>query len=506
SIRNAVIDVMNSSQSDIVVLAKGAGVALFGKIFGRALQLVVQVLLARLLGPMQYGLYVLGFTVLQIGQQVGLLGLDNGAVHFGGQALQRDQNDLPAIVRATQLVTLGSALAVGLLIFLLAPWFSIEIIHQPQLVNVLRGFSLAVVFAAELRVTSAITRLSRKTQFSVLSEDILPYLVSLGLIVLFAYWLKLSVTSAVWAVVAGFGAGWALALFFIRRLSFSVPVLGPVPVPLARKLLLYSSPIFFSIIFVYLLYGATVFMLGYYHSPQEVGIYQAASQISTLSVVILLAFNAIFGPMISRLNEEAQRPQLDELYKVSTKWALYASLPFLLILLLMPHQVLQILYGAEYAGGAWTLVILTLAQAVNTATGAVGLLLVMHHHQNRWLLISGTSLLAGLLLDIWLIPRWGMTGAAIANACSIAILYLLALFQVRSLLRLWPYDRRYWKGTVAAIGSAAVILADLMIFPGRFMAQLVAATLSGMIVFLFLLWLLRFDQEDSQIFKFLLSR
>ena len=101
-------DSMNSIQNDTEVLAKGAGTALFGKIIGRGLQLAVQVLLARLLGPIQFGLYILGSTVLQVGQQIVLLGLDNGVIHFGGLALHKDnnKNEFSTVVRVTQFLSL----------------------------------------------------------------------------------------------------------------------------------------------------------------------------------------------------------------------------------------------------------------------------------------------------------------------------------------------------------------------------------------------------------------
>ena len=58
------------------------------------------------------------------------------------------------------------------------------------------------------------------------------------------------------------------------------------------------------------------------------------------------------------------------------------------------------LYGQAYIAGIWPLVILTLAQSINTGTGAVGLLLVMNGHQNRWLLLSGISFITAFVLDI----------------------------------------------------------------------------------------------------------
>ena len=494
---------MNSIQNDTNVLAKGAGTALFGKIIGRGLQLVAQILLARLLGPAEFGLYVLGLTVFQLGQQIGPLGLNNGVIHFGGRAFQDNKEDIPTILRTAQILSLGSAFLVGLIVYLLAPWFALKIVHQPELVNVMRGFALGLVFASELRVASAVTRLSHKMHFSVLSEDLLPYIINLGLLIVLFYSIKLSVLSAVMAVIVSYAVGWLVALFFVRRIFNIKSYMGTVPMRLAGEMLMYSLPTFMAVVIVYIINGFTVFLIGYFLSPRDVGAYQVAFQISAFPAIILLAFNTIFAPMISRLNQVSQRPQLNELFKVSTKWGLYSSLPFLLILLFMPQQVLRMLYGQAYIAGIWPLVILTLAQSINTGTGAVGLLLVMNGHQNRWLLLSGISFITALVLDIWLIPLWGIIGAAVANACSIIILYLVALFQVRSLMNLWPYDRRLWKGVLSAGVSACVILLLLRLIPMQSFLQITVAAVVAVGVFLLSLWLLKLDQEDARVLHLL---
>lgn len=488
-------------QNDTVILAKGAGTALFGKIFGRALQLGVQILLARLLGPAQFGLYVLGLTVFQVGQQIGVIGLDNGVIHFGGIALHQneDKDELSSVIRVTELLSLGSAALLGLVVYVLAPWFALNIIHQADLVGTLRGFSLALVFAIGLKINSAVSRISRKMFFSVFSEDIFPYLVSLVLILLFFYSAKVSVSSAVIAIIVGFGTSFLLILFFLQKLFVLPPYV--ISMQLAIKLLSFSLPMFFAVVFVYLLYGATNFLIGFFLSSQDVGIYQAASQISTVPVIILVAFNAIFTPMINKFNQESRRPQLNELYKISTKWGLYISLPLFLTVVIMPGRVLGVLYGQVYMDGNWVLVILMIAQLINTGTGAVGYLLVMNNHQKRWLVLVAVAFFIGIVLNIVLIPYWGIIGAACANACAVVVMYLPALLQVRSLLRLWPYDRRYWKGLISAAISAVVVLLISNLFPMEPVSQIVLALGSATGTFLLSLWLLKLEPEDWQVLE-----
>jgi O-antigen/teichoic acid export membrane protein len=66
------VDSSGTSGGDIHILAKGSGVALFGKLASRGLQLVTVAILARVLGPVAYGLYALSQTVLQLASKLAL--------------------------------------------------------------------------------------------------------------------------------------------------------------------------------------------------------------------------------------------------------------------------------------------------------------------------------------------------------------------------------------------------------------------------------------------------
>src|SRR5258706_6853653 len=83
-----------SVNNEITILAKGAGVSMAGKLGGRALLLLTQILFARLLGPTGFGLFALGEIVFQLGLQMGGLGLVSGMICFGVPALQKRPEQL----------------------------------------------------------------------------------------------------------------------------------------------------------------------------------------------------------------------------------------------------------------------------------------------------------------------------------------------------------------------------------------------------------------------------
>jgi O-antigen/teichoic acid export membrane protein len=411
--------------------------------------------------------------------------------------VKQGNTELSKVLQHVQFLVLASGLIVGGGIFLLAPWLALNIFHQVQLANILRGFAVAVVLAIELRVVSAATRISQRMQFSVLSEDIIPVVVNLSLVIVLVFGLKMSTQGAVISVGVGFVSGWVLALFFLNRLFRPTSQLGAISVPLSKELMSFSLPTYFAGIFSLLLQGSTILLIGYFLSPSDVGIYQVAAQVSILSSVILTGFTAIFVPMIPGLHQAGQMSQLNELFKVGTKWGLYISLPLLVIVVLLPRQVLGIVYGQGYVSGLWPLVILTFAQLINTGTGAVGYLLMMTHHQNRLLILSGVSFLISLLLGLWLIPLWGIIGGAVASACGLSVFFLVALYQVRSLLGLWPYDRRYRKGLFATILTIFSILALKWIWPAHTVITLVIQTLISMGIFYGALLVQGIEEEDK---------
>jgi len=79
----------------------------------------------------------------------------------------------------------------------------------------------------------------------------------------------------------------------------------------------------------------------------------------------------------------------------------------------------------------------------------------------------------------------------------------VALFQVRSLMNLWPYDRRLWKGALSAGISAGMILLLLRLVPMQSFLQITVAAVVAVGVFLLSLWVLKLDQEDVRVLRLL---
>jgi O-antigen/teichoic acid export membrane protein len=249
----------------------------------------------------------------------------------------------------------------------------------------------------------------------------------------------------------------------------------------------------------------------YFRSAEEVGLYQAASQSAILFGIILGAFGTIFMPMIVDLYHRKELERLDELFKVSTKWGLYLSLPLFLVLWFAPAEVLAGIFGAGFEAGAPTLKILAVAQLINVSTGTVGPMLIMTGHQKQWLAISASMLVLNLALSTLLIPRFGISGAAVASGCALTGLFVLGLAAIKRLLGVWPYDWRYLKGAAAA-GVAYLALRAISqmslfsVFFDGLLLRILSLSIIASLIFVTALFLLGLSDEDRTVLSLMLNK
>jgi len=493
-------------EKDVQSLGSGVTVSLGGKVLGRGLHIVGQIVLARLLGPATFGLYAIGWTLVRIAGALAPLGLDQGIIRFAPRFWHSDAPALRGLlVKCLSMAILsGMMLALGLV--WASPWLAADVFGKPELTPVLRLFALTFPFLTGLRVAAAATRATRRMKFSAYAEELTQPAANLLLVVAF-YLLSWRLLGAVAAAVISFIAAFVLALFYLKRLFPEVLAVSSRSAVRVRELVGFSLASSLGSAFILLIVWMDRLMAGYFLPAAEVGVYQAASQSAVSFAVILGGFNLVFAPMMANLYQKKEAPnRLEELFCVSTKWTLYVCLPFFLVVCFASRALMTAVFGPEYAAGGLALLILASSQMVNAGTGPVGVLLTMSGHPHRWFAISGSMLLVNIILNLLWIPRWGIMGAALASACAVSGLSLLGLWQVKRLLLIWPYDRRHRKELFAAGTTAAVLWFVRPGGPDPLPFGVFSLVPLSVMVFVGTLVLLGLDGEDWNFFQSLRAR
>jgi O-antigen/teichoic acid export membrane protein len=487
--------------NNISRLGIGASISLVGKVVGRGIDFLKQIALARLLSVEAFGLYALIWSLLRVVGILAPLGLQNGVIQFAMPFRLGDSGRFKDVVVRSLLLGLLVATFFSVLFWLAAPWLAENLFQDPDFVWASRLFALILPPMVGLRIAANATRISQRMQYAIYAEELLQSISALLLFVgLFLAGWQLS--GAIWATILSFLLAFLLACYYLYQL-FPNALRGQRVRAVSNKMLLaYSLPTALSGMFGVVVNRMDRLFIGYYLTTTDVGVYQAAAQFSIVFAVVLDGFNAIFSPMIADLYQNGRLDQLEEIFRVSTKWGIYVNAPFFLVIFFVPAALLEAVFGPAYLLGVTSLLILTIGQTINTGVGGVGRLLIMTGHQQAWFYSSGLMMILSILLNILLIPRWGIVGAAVATAVTIAMLFIVGLVQVRLLLNMWPYDARYRKGMVAllvAVGGLLLILRLLpMLSPWLL---LVVATLSSCLFFWGTLLLLGLDEEDRTFFN-----
>lgn len=195
---------------------------------------------------------------------------------------------------------------------------------------------------------------------------------------------------------------------------------------------------------------------------EAVGIYSAAYRFLMIMLVVVDSFvNSLF-PIISNYYHKtgAAGGNFDFACKKGLQLLLVMILPAVLCLSLLAPQIIELIYGAKYAAAAPVLQILIWVVAPYAVSQIFAYALVASNNQRYDLFVNAVSMLTNVLLNWFLIGRWGYLGAA--WAAVIAILVYVALqvpFVFRQVLKFEP--KSLWLGgakLLAAAGSMALFL------------------------------------------------
>jgi O-antigen/teichoic acid export membrane protein len=162
-------------------------------------------------------------------------------------------------------------------------------------------------------------------------------------------------------------------------------------------------------------------MLGFLTSSEEVGIYRIAMQLSVLASFGLIAVNQAISPRFVKLYYKKDMKGLQEIVKKSTRMIFLSNLAISIIMIVFTPSVISIFFGSSFSNAYTPVLILLIGQFVNSASGSVGTLLQMTGNERISALVLSFTSFLNIFLNALLIPKYGITGAAISTCISLSI-------------------------------------------------------------------------------------
>jgi O-antigen/teichoic acid export membrane protein len=190
--------------------------------------------------------------------------------------------------------------------------------------------------------------------------------------------------------------------------------------------------------------------------PKEAAIYTAATRFLVVGQLGSTALSMAAQPRFTELFAVGDRRRANLVYQATTAWLVLLTWPLYLLALIYGPQLLLV-FGHAYRTGALVIVVLSLSMLLSAACGQVDMVLNTTG-RSSWSLANGLMAVSiNVGLDLFLIPRYGILGAAIGWAAAIAIANLVPLVQVAVVVRLHPFGRGTFIACVLSTLSFAVI-------------------------------------------------
>ena len=193
----------------------------------------------------------------------------------------------------------------------------------------------------------------------------------------------------------------------------------------STEILRASFPMALSAISYFLMQSTDVLFISAYDTFESVAYYSIAVKLATVTALALISVNIVIAPKIASIYNDKNFSQLKLILKKATRINVVISLPIIVLLLLFSEHVLST-FGSNYILAKNALLVLLIAQFFNSVTGPSALYLNMTGRQKKLNVILVISLLINVVLNIILVPDFGMLGAAISTTTSFVISKILA--------------------------------------------------------------------------------
>ena len=415
---------------DFSELFKKGGLSFLIRIGGQVMGFLLTLIIAHYFGAEGLGDYVLSIVVLRIFTLFSKLGMDTFSIRFIASFAMQGKWKSIWLLR-NKIIRL---LSITSLIFsLLMYYFSQDIanlVHaKVEHIRLNAFFVLPMVFFMlhyqSLRGLKQIAQFSffyrmAQSTFSIISIFIITQFFVDGNVPVYAYLSSLTIVS--------------LLAFIIFLNSYNKIKQTSIDEQIEElkysEILKVSIPLMFAQSVQFIMAWTDKLMLGNMMGSEEVGVYFTAFKLSMFASIALVAVNSIASPKFAELFGKKDFDGLKKVAHQSSKIIFLATLPLVLVFFVLPEFLLG-LFGEEFKVGVKAFVFLSFGKLISSLSGSVGNILQMTGKQVIFMNVLFFGAIVNIILNFFLIPKFGINGAALASMISLSMWNLIMVYFVK---------------------------------------------------------------------------
>lgn len=445
------------------ILRKGASgtvISLVGRFSGYLLLMVI----GWLYGQEAMGVYTVGLSILSIVGIFGRFGVDMAMSRFIAQYGGAGRWDL---IRHSYKIAFRIVFALGLFLsvatYFIVPYFTDDLFDAAdpnfdRYTLFMQIFSVTILFYVLGGLSEECIKGLKKTkQYNWISQTInqvaaIIFLLLFGLFSKDELWVNLSYCLGVFVAFLVAQGFWIYYLrnpeiggaeFLARKekkkaVSDAANKIMAPDTPVTTTEMLRTSAPMMSAKYLTMIYTwLDILILAYYTPESKVAIYRVTTRLTSLATIPLIAINSIAGPKFAEAYGNGDDKGLRNSVRQATRMIFWSCVPILLFFLIFPKLGLYT-FGKSFTDSeaVTVFIIVTLGQVANVLTGPVTVLLNMTGRQKVTMYFALGTVFIDVGLNLILIPKYGIVGAAIATSvartalnvgCALQIYYTMGI-------------------------------------------------------------------------------
>jgi len=234
--------------------------------------------------------------------------------------------------------------------------------------------------------------------------------------------------------------------------------------------------------------NADTIVIGSILGSVEVGIYSAASKIVKAVCVPITSICTVSGPDLASAIGKQDRNETTELTKTVITFASFLIFPCIIGIWFFGDLAVLLLSGKEFLGGFTAEKILSLDIFLSPLNGFfVSQILIPAQKEKKATKALVLAAIGNIILDILLIPKFFINGAAIATVFSESIVLIICLPEINKIIDLKRISSKVWKAMFCSLSIVFVYDGIKKIVENRII-QLIFTIVIGGIIYCFSYW------------------
>lgn len=389
------------------------------RIVSAAIAFLSQIVLARLMGGFDYGVFTFVWVLVIIVGTLSGFGFPTTIIRFLPQYRADGQfGHIRGLTLAAPLLAMGIASLLALL-----GWFAIQHISAHIEAYMLVPLTIGLMILPMIALGDMMDGIARASGWPIIALSptyIVRPLAILAFMMMAAalgydHSARVALTAA---LLATYITSIAQCLLVMKRLLAQVPR-EPRALDFA-KWLPVALPILVIELFGFLLTNSDVVMVGFFLRPEDVAIYFAAAKVIALVNFVIFAVKAAAGPRFANAIAAGNSTQLSQIAVESARWTFFPSLALGVVLLLAGPWLLA-LFGTGFVAGHSLMLVLFIGIACKAFVGPAETLLMMAGEQKLCVGIYGGAVMFSIIVNVIFIPLFGTVGAALSTMSAMIV-------------------------------------------------------------------------------------